>query len=386
MSISEFDRSSFDVLKPFFIDNADFERFYNIASKFKRATLWTEYQKILLKASALPIEGIQNKLKSSRSDDKLLATLSELRIAVALAEAGHSIKLIPDSDDRVWMISPPDITLSYQGFDAIIEVTRWAPDDSSTYLDEFLTPIAEDKNLILEYYLSSELSELVVTYDDREYRYQELRKVTDCIKEFIESLNPMTLPIERTIKGVKIALKSSRPGQGYVGNPLTIFSIVPDNKYASQLFDRMKKKAGKPKKWPSVKQKLPYFIAVEIEQAIGQHNSISRILYGGTNYISYMNPDDRREPAVKYPEIVVQRLDTDSWREFLLRLGYDSTRQSYIKDVGFFLKEQDASKVCGIITLHSGILEFYPNPFARPEFSRPDYHKLLHLPIADAIL
>lgn len=384
MTISEFDRSSFEILKPFFIENSSFEQFYNGASTFKKATLWTEYQDVLIKASGLQIEGIQNKLRDARSEEKLLSTLSELRTAVALAEEGHSIRLIPDKNTKRWN-SPPDLELIARGFDALIEVTRWAPDDSSAYLDEFLTPIVEDYNLVLKYYLPSELSKLVVTWEDRNHRTLRLIEVANCIKGYIESVNLATLPLETIIHGVRITLETSERGQGYVVNPFTAFNIVPEEKYGLQLFHRLQEKASKPIKWPPTMQRKPYFMSLEVEQAIGQHSIISRILYGSTNFISYMKSEDRRDSSVKYPEIVEQRLNSTYWRELLLTLGFDSTRRSYINDVGFFLKDPNASRVCGVITLHRGDLEFYPNPFADPQFLRPDFHHLLSMPIASAI-
>jgi hypothetical protein len=383
MSISDFDHSSVHFLGQFFVSNPSFEKFYASASPYERATLWTSYQQILSKPLLSSIQGIKEKLRDAGSESKLVSTLSELRIAAAFAELGFQVQLIPDQP-KEWPKSPPDMALTDSSFKALIEVTRWAPDNTGELIYKLLAPIFEENDLILRFSLPAELSSLVVDGRQRCRREADVKNFAQAVINFVKSLDKTTLPLRETIHGVDLKIERAEPGWGRIGSWNTDWCFVPEDNYKDQLIERLAEKAAKPLRWPLAQQQHPYFIAFEIEQAVGQNDILPWILYGEKTYVEFMNPSERRAAATVYPSIVEDWLHT-SWRDLLLMLGYDSTRRSYIDRNGFLLNDPNASRVCGVIILHSDSLAYYPNPFAKTTLLRSDYDQLLKVPIATVI-
>lgn len=340
------------------------------------------------------MQGIKEKLGDAISKDKLdmwVSTLSELRITTAFAELGFQVQLIPDRPlcgEWFETPSPPDLSLTDGNFKALVEVTRWAPDGTGAHIYKLLTPILEENDLTLRFSLSPDLSTLVVGHKERSDREEAVETFAQAVFDFIKNLDRNTLPVCETIHGVDLEIECAEAGLGRIKSWNTDASTVPedgDSGYKRQLFDRLVKKAAKPCKWSPVQQKLPYFIAIEIEQNVGQNTVLPRVLYGGKTLDIFMKPNERQSPAVDYSPIVEERLKTSEWREFLLMLGYDSTQRCYIDRLGFLASDQNATRVCGIIVLHGGSLAYYPNPFVDTTLLRSDYDQLLKVPFAASI-
>ncbi|WP_437305697.1 hypothetical protein [Sorangium sp. So ce388] len=204
------------------------------------------------------------------------------------------------------------------------------------------------------------------------------------IGDFIREIDPSSLPIQTTIRGALIDLAHSEPGCGRLGSWNTASTFIPNESYDNQLLARLVKKASKPSCWPEAKQHHPYFVAVDVQQTLGQYDAFARVLYGPSTFNCSMEPGERRSPAVRYPEIVEERLKTP-WRDLLLSLGYDASERHYISKPGFFAREPAPADLCGLITLHLDTLELFPNPFANVRILRDDYHRELGIGLATAI-
>lgn len=382
MSVLDFDRSSIEFLRPFFTSNPKFEQFYTSASPYERATLWTRYQDVLSQKDLSNIQGIKEKLGDASSESKLVSTLSELRIAAVFAELGFQVQLIPDTS-REWK-SPPDLMLTNGSFRALVEITRWAPDNTSELIYKLIAPTLEASNLVLRFSLSTQLSNLVVSYQQRECREKALETFAQELINLIDNLDQTTLPLCGTIYGVDIKVERAKEGWGRIGSWNTTSCFVSEDAYEKQLIAQLARKIEKPLKWFPVQQKEPYFIAIEVEQEVGQNMLLPQIFYGGRTFVKFMKRDQRRSAAVVYPQIVEERLKT-SWRDLLLTLGYDSTRRRYISRPGFLPSNPNSLRVCGIIVLNRGSLSYYPNPFADITLLRSDYDQLLRIPPSAAI-
>ncbi|WP_438006236.1 hypothetical protein WME89_47790 [Sorangium sp. So ce321] len=332
----------------------------------------------------MSILGLRRKLADARSEEKIVSALSEVRVAVAFAQRGHSVELLPDDARPEWPTSPPDLVLYHRDYRAYVEVFRWSPDDTGSQLHERLAPVLEERDLVLRMSLPEGLSSLVVRHDERTERERLIEAIADEIIALVQELDPSNLPFQTTIRGAQIDLMRSEPGRGRLGSWNTAATFIPNESYDNQLVARLVKKAAKPSCWPETKQHHPYFVAVDAQQTLGQYDAFARVLYGPSTFNPWMGPDERRSPAVRYPEIVEERLKTP-WRDLLLSLGYDATKRHYIREPGFFAREPPPSDLCGVITLHQDVLEFFPNPFADARKLRHDYHQELGIGLATAI-
>ncbi|MGB2925023.1 MAG: hypothetical protein WBB82_06965 [Limnothrix sp.] len=365
------------------IQNHPFEELFEQYPKLRQfsdssphnSEILKQYQEILSKPCFKSIKGIKEKLNNVASEGKLSSTLAELRIAEKLADRGFQIQLISDEDPR-WSKSPPDLTLIHSDFEAFVQITRWESGEThATNLFHQKTElIAKEYNVVLKFHcLPSKFSSLAVGHQERTEKENLVEKHKEKLSKLIQNIDRRMLPQSISIDGIDCRIENAEQGKGRVEIERTDFSRVPEEDFEKQILDRINKKANNPGEWSPSQQKVPYFIALDIEQEIGQYDILSRVLYGASTYDDF-----------KYPSIVNELFNNISWREFLLKLGYDEGRynsNSYIhpNNIGCFL---ESSKVCGMITLHRDSLAYFPNPFVATNLLRSDYHQLLKIPIA----
>ncbi|GAB4213012.1 MAG: hypothetical protein OHK0012_08330 [Synechococcales cyanobacterium] len=380
MPISDSDHSLLEHLRPFFVMNPKFENHFRSSTSYDMKNLWRGYENILDQLTLPTIQGLQEKLGDARDMDKLYSTLSELRVVSVFAKLGFNVDLIRDKCPNFPRRSP-DLQISNRDFKALIEVTKWHPDETCEILNKLLAPIVTEKNLVVDLELPSYHSSLTVGGRERKCREIYLSRISKEVISYINNIDQYSLPLCLNILNCRVEIKYDEQESGLILISTADFSRIPVEDYEQQLIKKLKDRSNKPISWSATQRQLPYFIAIEIEQEPGQNGIMVPTLYGKRNHITYMEPNERGLPRVIYPSIVEERLKT-SWRELLLTLGYDSTRWVYINSTSFFLNDENASRVCGVIVLWNRSLEYYPNPFVDVTLLRSDYDQLLRIPIS----
>ena len=178
--------------------------------------IWFAYIDILKKIQDLPIHGIQDKLADIGSANKLLPTLSELRVAKQFAEKYFEVEFLLDNDRRFH--SPPDLCVSREGSTLLVEVANMSRDESRFLLRQKLASLVREMDFIISICFSHNLSEIALKASERSRQKELFNEFAEKLHQHLESINQNQLPYEFSIDDSKISVKQAKLGKGRIDN------------------------------------------------------------------------------------------------------------------------------------------------------------------------
>jgi hypothetical protein len=350
--------------------------------------IWFAYIDILKKIQDLPIHGIQDKLSDINSNSsRLIPTLSEMKASKVFAERGFNVELLTDNDTRFTdkkgkiTTKSPDLLISREDSTLLVEVANMSRDDSHFLLYQKLAPLVRELNFVvsISFTYSQDLSKIALKGDERSIQKELFNEFAAKLHQHLESINQNQLPYEFSIDDSKISVKQAKSGTGRIDNISWI--KVPHNDYIKHIQQTIFKKASKRKSFKDEFLKQPFLVFLDTQDPEIQEKMFSA-LYGSLVLSDWIEPNEiTSEQQVFYPECVMDQLQGNE-KEFLLKLGFDSQRRSYIDKCGYFVTEESVRKnVTGVITMFNDELECFPNPFCDELIHLPNLPEYLDIPL-----
>jgi hypothetical protein len=370
----------------------------NLENLYEATEHFEEYQRDLIELLKLlklaevlqqdNCSGIQDKFADATNWHKLICLASELSFAKKFFSLGFTVSLIPDSSfewrDNNQQTPSPDLCVTNNSQQMLIEVARISGDETIAEIQDILGNIVRQTCFRISIQYSKEFSIPVISYEDREKRKKIIDYFAEEFKKILSTVDPKILPQSREILGCKVKFEKSPLKQGYFSGSLTAALISPHEKIKPHIKYILETKAKKREKFPEQKRKLPYLVALDIQQGFfWSDEHLVPLLFGGRHYLGSLGkPGDPGVPSFPDP-LVVREAKECGWREFLESVGFDEGSDSPINPnllPGILLTNTTiATNLTGIIVINGENLQVVPNPFAEKPINCPDLHNLIPL-------
>ena len=323
---------------------------------------------------------LQEKLEEESSDwGKFIAFSSELVFANEFSKQGFSVELILPSE-QCWnkeRRQPPDLSVLKDEQKFLIEVTRISGDETTFEVAARISPLIRQSSFRVEIQYSKDLSFPVIEYKERTDRENLIEEfVEEFVKEFekiITKLDSTTsLPKSYNIRGCQVTFTKPLAGKrGYYAGCLTDAVILPEEKLYPYIASRIEKKAKKRESWNESQKKIPYLIALDIQQDFIFPERLISLLFGERCHFTGSQPP-YSEPSI------VSDAKARGWKEFLEKVGFSQQTQTQVTEPGLLISNKDTCKnLTGVIAKIRGELHYLPNPFAEEPINSLDVHALI---------
>jgi hypothetical protein len=311
---------------------------------------------------------IQEKFAEVSEWNKFLSLGSELFFAYEFVKLGFDVSLIPDNSSE-WKnsngkdCSSPDIRIQKNGKEFLIEVARISDDETTSDIAQKINPIIRKNIFRVRIQYCEDFCVPVVFYTERNEREELIEKFVDQFRETIKTVDHNSLPQTKDIHGCQVEFSEAYKQEGYYAGCRTSAIIIPDEKFQDSVKNTLEKKAKKRQQWNDSQQKLPYLIALDIQQNLYFDDKLVSLLFGGTWHSLCSQFEHPNEPEI------VTYAKENGWKVFLENVGFNSQPNSYIREPGMLIEDNIFENVTGIIANIKNILQVVPNPFAEKQIN-----------------
>lgn len=327
---------------------------------------------------------IQEKFAEANTWSKFLSLGSELFFAYEFVRLGFDVSLILDNS-KEWKKSngqdcpSPDIKMQKDGKEFLVEVARLSDDETTSNIAQKINPIIRNNIFRVMIQYCEEFCIPVVSYKKRKKREELIEKFVDQFREAIKTVDHNSLPQTKTILDCQVEFSEAYKQEGYYAGCRTGCSD-PSEEIQPQIQSEIKRKAKKRQEWDDSQKKLPYLVALDIQQNWFDESKLIPLLFGNQCYRLpqfYGKPGDPNFPPYSEPKIVADAKKS-GWKNFLVNVGFDPQSNSYIRELGI-LTENDTllRNITGVIARIQSRLQIVPNPFAEQQINCLDLEKVI---------
>ena len=355
------------------------ENFKKIIEEFKTGNNYSNIIKFLkilklaeeLKKAKCP--NLQDKFAETSDWGKFLSLGSELFFAYEFVKLGFCVSLILDNSIE-WKtngnnIPSPDFTIKKCGKEYLVEVARIKGDGTISEISNKIKPIIEQYPFCISIHYSEKFSSPAVSYDQRKDREKLVKDFVRQFERIIPQINNSSLPKNEYILDCEIKFAASCSQSG--SQKLTTSGGTDlHKKINSEIKNQLEKKAEKRKKWNNSQRKLPYLVALDVNQYWFSEDRLVPFLFG--KKFDY-------GCKTQYSELpIVTQAKHNGWMEFLENVGFKANSISYIPKPGDIPDLPPGILICnktiqknltGIIIKSTQSLQFVSNPFADKEIN-----------------
>lgn len=317
------------------------------------------------------LSNIQKKLAETVNWQKFLSFGSELFFGNEFLSQDFSINFIPDYS-KDWSGKKPDFSALKGGQNFLTEVARVSDDETVDEIAARIKPIIIKSPFRVEIEYSEDFSIPVIESKQRGKRQELIEKFVDEFKKTITTLDPTSIPQSCNVLGCQVTFtKPLRGKRGYYAGCVTGAVLLLEEKLKQHIKGIIKDKAEKRVKWTESQRKIPYLIALDIQQTFISIENLVSLLFGGRCYF------DRLQPQYSEPSIV-SIAKANGWQEFLELVGFSQQTQAPVTQPGLLITDETTFKnVTSIIVKLGGELHYLPNPFAEEPINSLDIHALV---------
>lgn len=337
--------------------------------------------------------GILTKVQEGFQDfnDRTAYTLlSEFEVAELFLERGHQVKFLPDD----YFSGPsPDLLVTTSLGPLFVEVTHISTSDPGSLLIERIREITAQYPYLINFTFNAEISSPHHNHIDRARQEQQLAESLMQFSEHLRHISPDSIPSRGTTDVFTYEISEIHPsGRGYPCVLTSTVMISLDHSY-SYLTMRLKKKAEKRSRFPSIEQNTPYIIAIVCDDPGIDPYEVKELLYGSTaSYgLSQDTPEFIRWRETNWTRIIeelhglaswqaIQRAQELGWGELLIDTNLIPHNYCYVKESGLFLSMGVMRWVSGVLFFNWARRNiFFANPFSMDSEEVPFFLNNLRL-------
>ncbi len=340
------------------------------SDKAERLFEFLRIMSIIETGKNLGIENLKEKIKSEFSSwNRFKSFSSELLFANKFKENGFSVKLILDND---WTknkigVKAPDFMIENSNLNCLVEVVRINQDYIPGIILDNIEPLCQNFPFIVTLRFTKTLAHPKLDNQSRTSKENIANQCIEKIREVLYKADYSSIidseTIEIAIEGKHLcSVELRKASKGYLSGYYTDAFILCDEELIKQFEKEICHKSKKRDTWNSEYKRLPFIIAVDIQEPNIHYWDLRNFLYGGCSKNGkLLSEADKTELGL------IDTAKQSVWSKFLEGLGFNASTDSPVTKPGYLIREHSLMKNITGILVHfrrNNEYYYYPNPFA----------------------